>query len=235
MSLLKRFTRSRVFQSVFRGDPDLLTNPAAVMRGSLLLHLHPAKVKKSSLRFTHTFGLGGTALSCFIILVVTGGLLMFYYVPSVNQAYDSMLFIGNKVFFGWFVRNLHRWSAHAMIIFVFVHMIRVFVTGSYKPPREFNWSIGIALLLLTLFFSYTGYLLPWDQLSYWGINVGVNLLNYVPLVGQKLRLFLLGDNTISQNTLIRFYVFHCFVLPVFTVILLSFHFWRVRKDGISSP
>jgi len=132
---------------------------------------------------------------------------------------------------GTFLRNMHRWSAHLMVFTVFLHMLRVFFKGAYKPPREFNWIIGVILLLLTLLLSYTGYLLPYDQLSYWAVTVGANIVKYVPFIGTKIRFLLLGGNQIGDYTLVRFYVLHCVILPSVMLLLVALHFWRIRKDG----
>jgi quinol-cytochrome oxidoreductase complex cytochrome b subunit len=135
------------------------------------------------------------------------------------------------VAFGVILRNMHRWSAHAMVATVFLHMCRVFFTGSYKPPREFNWMIGVALFLLTLLSSFTGYLLPWDQLAFWAITVGTSIAGYAPLVGKTVKFILLGDATVGQEALLRFYVLHVVVLPLALSLLVAVHFWRIRKDG----
>jgi quinol-cytochrome oxidoreductase complex cytochrome b subunit len=178
-------------------------------------------------------GLGLISLFLFLILVVTGVLLMFYYVPSTTQAYDRMLDLRGTVAFGIFLRNMHRWSAHAMVAVVFLHLCRVFWTGSYKEPREFNWVVGVALFLLTLLLSFTGYLLPWDQLAFWAITVGANVAAYAPLVGDRVKFLLLGGHVIGPTTLLRFYVMHCVLLPGAMLLLVSLHVWRVRKDGLS--
>lgn len=228
--------RYRLWRSIFRhGFPDNPKDQSLIAYSHFITHIHPVKTKRASTRITYTFGLGGLSLACFLILVVTGLLLMFYYVPSTARAYDDMIVLRNEVAFGWFFRNLHRWAAHAMVIFVFLHMLRVYYTASYKEGREFNWVIGVFLFLTTLFLSFTGYLLPWDQLAYWAINVGANLAGYAPLIGDRLKFLLLGDYTIGQNTLIRFYTLHVFALPALAVFLMAIHFWRVRKDGISLP
>jgi len=130
-----------------------------------------------------------------------------------------------------FLRNLHRWSAHAMVLLVFAHMFKVFYRGAYRTPREFNWVIGVVLLLITLFLSYTGYLLPWDQLAYWAITVGSNIMSAVPVVGKKMRFLMLGGNTVNANALLRFYVLHCVILPLAAILFIGVHFWRIRKDG----
>jgi cytochrome b6 len=130
-----------------------------------------------------------------------------------------------------FLRNLHRWSAHAMVFLVFAHMFKVFYRGAYRAPREFNWVIGIVLLLITLLLSYTGYLLPWDQLAYWAITVGSNIASAVPVVGDKIHFLLLGGNAVNANALLRFYVLHCMILPLAAIFFVAIHFWRIRKDG----
>jgi quinol-cytochrome oxidoreductase complex cytochrome b subunit len=204
---------------------------------NFLLHWFPAKVTRQSLSWNYSFWLGTISAVLFLILVLTGIPLMFLYVPSVERAYLSVKDIEFAVSYGWFLRGLHRISAHLMVAVVFLHMVRVFLTGAYKngnaanQNRPLNWIIGIVLLLLTLLLSFTGYLLPWDQLAYWAITVGTNIASAAPLVGDSMRFFLLGGTTIEQNTLIRFYVLHCFFLPLLVTLLFSYHMWRVRKDG----
>lgn len=233
----RRLVSSRPWKSVFRhGFPDTDRNRSLAITENFFLHLHPVKVRKHALKFTYTFGLGGASFFLFLILVVTGVLLMFYYVPSTKEAYYNMKDLEFVVSYGQLLRNLHRWSAHLMIITVFLHMCRVFYTGAYKPPREFNWVIGVILLVLTLALSFTGYLLPWDQLAFWAITVGTNMVSYLPLIGDKLRILLLGGNIVGQGALMRFYVLHVVLLPLLAVIFMSIHFWRIRKDGgISGP
>ncbi len=198
---------------------------------NFFLHIHPVKVNRNTLRPIYTMGLGLISLFLFVILVVTGVLLMFYYVPSTTQAYDRMLDLRGTVAFGIFLRNMHRWSAHGMVAMVFLHMCRVFLTGAYKKPREFNWVIGVVLLLVTLFLSFTGYLLPWDQLAFWAITVGTSIAGYAPLIGKQIQFVLLGDTTVGQEALLRFYVLHVAVLPAVLTLLVAIHFWRIRKDG----
>jgi quinol-cytochrome oxidoreductase complex cytochrome b subunit len=167
---------------------------------------------------------------------VTGVYLMFFYVPSVTRAYQDILSIENSVAFGSFVRNMHRWGAHLMVLTVFLHMIRVFYHGAYKPPREFNWAIGVILLFCTLWLSFTGYLLPWDQIAFWAITVGSQMATYAPLISKESSFILLGGVEVGQGTLIRFYVMHVIAFPLITAILMVVHFWRIRKDGgISGP
>jgi quinol-cytochrome oxidoreductase complex cytochrome b subunit len=224
-------------ESVMRGGVGTADQKsAATVFGNLFLHLHPVRVHVNTLRPGYTLALGLISFYLFLILIISGTLLMFYYVPSIEMAYNSMKDLEYVVSFGVVLRNVHRWSAHAMVIFVFLHMCRVFYTGSYKAPREFNWVIGAFLLLLTLFLSFTGYLLPWDQLAFWAVTVGSNIAAYVPWIGDDLRYLMLGGNQVGQMALIRFYVLHVVVLPLVMGVLLGVHFWRIRKDGgLSRP
>ena len=224
-------------ESVFRrgGGPPEQERAEAVF-GNIFLHLHPVRVHINSLRPGYTFGLGLISFYLFLILVGSGILVMFYYTPSTQLAYRNMKDLQYVVSFGVVLRNVHRWSAHAMVAFAFLHMCRVFYTGSYKAPREFNWVVGVCLLILTLFLSFTGYLLPWDQLAFWAITVGSNIAAYMPLIGDRVRFLLLGGNEVGQMALLRFYVLHVALLPLIAAILLGVHFWRIRKDGgLSRP
>jgi quinol-cytochrome oxidoreductase complex cytochrome b subunit len=201
------------------------------MTSNVFFHLHPVKVRRASLKWSYSFGLGISAAILFGVLIFTGVLLMFYYVPSVERAYTTMKEIQLSVPLGQFTRNMHRWSAHAMVLVVILHMARVFYTGAHKPPREFNWIIGVFLLLLTLGASFTGYLLPWDQLSFWAITVGTNIAGYAPGAGPVMQEILLGGREVGQNALIRFYTLHIALVPLLIAFLFSIHIWRVRKDG----
>ena len=154
-----------------------------------------------------------------------------YYHPAVPEAYRDMKDLRFVVSNGVFLRNLHRLAAHVMVVAVFWHMFHVFFRGGFKPPHEFNWVVGVGLLLVTLFLSYTGYLLPWDQLAFWAITVGTNIISYVPFLGRPIRFLLLGGNIIGENALLRFYVLHCIILPLAAVMLIAVHFWRIQKDG----
>src|SRR5512140_3064389 len=203
------------------------------MISSFFLHIHPARVSRHVLRPTYTYALGLISAILFGILTVTGLALMLYYVPHPPEAYRSMKDLQFVVTFGIVLRNMHRWSAHAMVGVVFLHMCRVFWTGSYKVPREFNWVVGVVLLLLTVGLSFTGYLLPWDQLAYWAITVGTNIAAYAPVVGDQVKFLLLGGHVIGPMTLLRFYVLHCVFLPLAVAVLVSVHVFRVRKDGLS--
>jgi quinol-cytochrome oxidoreductase complex cytochrome b subunit len=198
---------------------------------NLFLHIHSVKVSRHSLRLTYTFGLGLIATVLFIVLTFTGIWLMFYYFPSEAEAYNRMLDLRSSVSFGFVLRNVHKWAAEAMVVVVVLHMSRVFLTGAYKPPREFNWVIGILLLLLTFVLSFTGYLLPWDQLAFWAITVGTAIAGYAPVLGEPMRQFLLGGDTVGQEALVRFYVLHVSILPGLMTIFIAVHFWRIRKDG----
>jgi len=246
-----------IYKSIYRTTafPKTERERSEAFFNSFLLHIQPAKIEKHALRFTYTFGLGLLSLYLFILLTISGLLLMFVYVPSTEQAYNRMLDLRSSISFGGILRGMHFWSANAMIGVVFFHMCRVFYTGAYKPPREFNWVIGVILLVLTLVLGFTGYLLPWDQLAFWAITVGAGIagkanwisdhinpgltalhLPPIPELGDLTRWGLLGSDTVGQEALIRFYTLHVAVLPVILSGFIVYHFWRIRKDGgISSP
>ena len=223
---------TRVWRSMFRGGSgDTNLRRSMAIQQSVFFHLASVKARKRALEFSVTWYLGTLSFGTFLILVITGVLLMLYYHPSVPQAYADMKDLQFVVSAGVFLRNLHRWSAHTMVFLVFAHMFRVFYRGAYRGPREFNWVIGVVLLIITLLLSYTGYLLPWDQLAYWAITVGSNIMSAVPLLGQKMRFLMLGGNTVNANALLRFYVLHCVILPLAAILFIAIHFWRIRKDG----
>ena len=236
-TLVDRITRSQVYRSIVRsGYPDTPRNQALVVLGNVYLHLHPVRLRRHALAIPYTFCLGGLSFFMFLMLTVTGVLLMFYYVPSTTMAYQNMKDLQSAVTLGTLLRNLHRYAAHGMVIIVFLHMCRVFYTGSYKPPREFNWVIGVVLLFLTFLLSFTGYLLPWDQLAFWAITVGTQLAYYAPVVGPQIRFLLIGGYEVGQNGLLRFYTLHVIFLPLAAALMMAAHFWRIRKDGgISGP
>ena len=256
MSLLNRIRRSQVWRSIFRHPPPVdRPNRVKVILANLILHLHPVAIQKHALRMRFTWCMGGISFFLFLFEVVTGVLLMFYYRPTIEWAYHDMLALRDVVSFG-VLREMHRWGAHAMVVTVMLHMLRVFLTGSYKSPREFNWVVGVLLLVLTLLLSFTGYLLPWDQLSMWAVTVGTNMVGAAPLVGHEgpgshllqvggtelitsesdVRYVLLGAKSVGEETLNRFYVLHCVALPLLAAFLMAVHFWRIRKDGgISGP
>ncbi|TMB55437.1 MAG: DUF4405 domain-containing protein [Chloroflexi bacterium] len=228
---------SGLWRSLFRQPyPTTSRTRALAVMNNVFLHLHPVRVKKHAVRYTYTFCLGGISFFLFLMLTVTGVYLMFFYVPSVARAYQDIISIENAVAFGQLTRNMHRWAAHLMVLTVFLHMIRVFYHGAYKPPREFNWTIGVLLLFSTLWLSFTGYLLPWDQIAFWAITVGTNMATYAPFLSRESSFWLLGGITVDQGTLIRFYVMHVIAFPLIAAILMVVHFWRIRKDGgISGP
>jgi quinol-cytochrome oxidoreductase complex cytochrome b subunit len=235
--LIRVVKESSVWRSLFRQPyPTTSRTRALAVMNNVFLHLHPVRVKKHAVRYTYTFCLGGVSFFLFLVLTVTGVYLMFFYVPSVTRAYQDILSIENSVAFGTFVRNMHRWGAHLMVLTVFLHMIRVFYHGAYKPPREFNWVIGVVMLFCTLWLSFTGYLLPWDQIAFWAITVGSQMATYAPLLSQESSFILLGGVEVGQGTLIRFYAMHVIAFPLIIAILMVVHFWRIRKDGgISGP
>lgn len=241
--VVERVQGSQAWTSIFRpgsiftkGYSDSPRNRSYVIMNSLVYHLHPVKVKRHGVKVSYTLCLGGLSFFLFIVLTVTGIFLMFVYRPTEANAYPDMQAMMTSVAFGTLVRNMHRWGAHLMVLSVFLHMARVFYHGAYKPPREFNWVIGVNLLVLTLLLSFTGYLLPWDQLSLWAVTVGTNMMGYTPVFGREVRFVLLGSTEVSANTLLRWYVLHVIMFPFVTAIFMGIHFWRVRKDGgISGP
>src|SRR6516225_5099228 len=211
---------TKFWRSVFRGGTGFSNlHRALSIQQNVFLHLASVKIRRRALDFSVTWYLGTLSLATFAILTGTGVLLMLYYHPSVPQAYADMKDLQFVVSAGVFLRNLHRWSAHAMVALVLAHMAVTFFRGAYRPPREFNWVIGVFLMLATVLLSYTGYLLPWDQLAYWAVTVGTNMAEAAPIVGAKLKLLMLGGHSINANALIRFYVLHCVVLPVSAVLL----------------
>ncbi len=221
-----------IWRSIFRsGYPNTPRNQMLAVATSVFLHLHPTRIHKTHVKITHTYCLGGLSFFMFLGLTVTGVMLMFYYVPSVDRAYSDVAALNTNVRFGMLIRNLHRWMAHAMVITVLLHMMRVFYMGAYKPPREFNWVVGVILLVLTLLLSFTGYLLPWDQLALWAITVGTNIAGSAPVLGGQTRFILIGGFEVGPNALIRFYTLHVIGLPLLAAIFMSVHFWRIRRDG----
>ncbi|MBY5161085.1 selenite/tellurite reduction operon b-type cytochrome ExtP [Salsipaludibacter albus] len=236
-----------IWKSIFRpgsiyrkGYRDTSRDRALAAMNNVLYHLHPVKVKRHGLKLTYTYCLGGLSFFLFVVLTITGIFLMFFYTPAAGAgtelAYADMRNIQASVTFGQLVRNMHRWGAHLMVFTVFLHMARVFYHGAYKPPREFNWVVGVILLTLTLLLSFTGYLLPWDQLAIWAVTVGTEMMGFTPVFGKQVQFVLLGGAVIGPNTLLRWYVLHVLFVPFVTVIFLAVHFWRIRKDGgISGP
>ena len=247
---LKRPEKTQVFKSIFRVKHDDSERARALgVLTNVFFHLHPAKINRDAVRYNYTWGMGGITFYLFLVLTLTGVLLMFYYHPSKVQAYRDIVYLMNDVPFGRLLRNMHRWAAHLMVIAVWLHMFRVFLTGSYKKPREFNWCVGVVLLVLTLLLSFTGYLLPDDQLGFWAVTVGTNMANASPIVGaggpfapqgitiyNDVRFALLGGSIVDANALLRAYIWHCLAIPLIAATFMGVHFWRVRKDGgISGP
>src|SRR6478672_9163408 len=176
---------------VRNGWPTSVRGRSLAIMNSVFLHLHPIRTRPDAIKMTYTFGLGGISFFLFLLLTLTGVLLMFYYIPDTSVAYQTMHDIQELQPFGFLMRNVHRYSAHAMVIVVFLHMCRVFYTGSFRAPRQFNWVVGVILLVLTFLLSYTGYLLPWDQLSLWAVQVGVNMVGSTPFMGDLVKFLLI--------------------------------------------
>ncbi len=257
MSLGETIRESQVWKSIFRHPMPLdRRNRIVVMLTNFFLHLHPVSIKKQGIALSYTWCMGGVTFFLFLVETVTGVLLMFYYRPDARMGLQRHPQPARRDQSLGILRELHRWGAHAMVITVWLHMYRVFLTGSYKPPREFNWVVGVMLLLLTLLLSFTGYLLPWDQLAIWAITVGSNMARATPFLGHEgpgqqllniqgidmitnasdARFALLGERFVGEGTLNRFYILHCIAIPLAASLLLAIHFWRVRKDGgISGP
>jgi len=203
---------------------------------NFVFHMHPPRVSANSINYNRTFGLGGMALLLFLLQALTGILLRFVYIPSPDQAYDSILYIQNTIFFGGFIRNIHHWSGIFFVIIAFLHFLRVFYSQAIFVPRRVNWIIGIVLLILAIFSNFTGYLLPWDQLSFWAVTVATNMLTYVPYIGDGLLRIVRGGNDVGSATLLNFYTFHTGILPVLMISLMIWHFWKVRKaKGVAVP
>ena len=248
---LKKPTKTQLYKSMFRVKHDDSDRSRALsVLTNVFFHLHPAKINRDAVRYNYTWGMGGMTFYLFLVLTITGVLLMFYYHPTKGQAYRDIIYLMNDVPFGRLLRNMHRWAAHLMIIAVWLHMFRVFLTGSYKKPREFNWCVGVILLVLTLLLSFTGYLLPDDQLGFWAVTVGTNMARATPLLGNEgpfgpqlgmtayndVRFALLGGSIVDANALLRAYIWHCLAIPLIAATFMGVHFWRVRKDGgISGP
>ena len=201
------------------------------MNKGLILHFRPKTVNSKALDFALTFGLGGMAFVLIFLLFGTGLLLEFYYLPFPDKAYDSIVYLDNNVLFGQFIRNIHYWSANTLINIAFLHFLRVFFTSAFHSPRQLNWIIGIGLFLLILLFNFTGYLLPWDQLSFWAITICTSMMEYIPWTGKWMQTLVRGGAEVGSPTLSIFYATHTALLPAAIIILAPFHFWRIRKAG----
>jgi cytochrome b6 len=249
---LRALRKTQLWKSIFRVEhtrTDTRTRALGVL-SNVFLHLHPARINRDAVRYGYTWGMGGISFFLFLVLTLTGLLLMFYYHPTKIQAFRDILYLEHDVPFGRLLRNMHRWAGHLMVMTIWLHMLRVVLTGSYKKPREFNWVVGVILMVLTLLLSFTGYLLPDDQLGFWAVTVGTNMARAAPLVGHEgplgpqlgmtpyhdIRFALLGGSIVDANALLRAYVWHCIGIPVVAIVFMVVHFWRVRKDGgISGP
>jgi len=179
--------------------------------------------------------LGGLTFFLFLVQGITGIMLAFYYKPTPTEAYASIQFIENEVLLGSAFRMIHHWSANGMIVLAFAHMLRVFIMGAYKPPRELNWVSGVTLLVMTLAFGFTGYLLPWDQRAYWATTVGTEIGGSIPIIGDLALVFLRGGWSITSLTLSRFFAAHILILPLVTVGSMGLHFIMIRKQGLMKP
>lgn len=186
-------------------------------------------------RHTIWYYLGGMTLFLFIIQVGTGILLLFYYRASSAEAYESIRFIMTEVTFGWLIRSIHHWAANLMVFTLFVHMFSVLFMRAYRSPRELTWFTGAGLFLVTIAFGFTGYLLPWNQLSYFATRVGTQIVGVVPIIGEGLLRFLRGGDDVTGATLTRFYALHAAVLPTLIVALLAVHVYLVQRHGMSTP
>ncbi len=186
-------------------------------------------------RSARTYYLGGITLFLFMVQAITGVLLSLYYQPAPSAAYDSVLFIMHQVNFGWLIRSIHAWGANLMILFCILHLLRIFFQGAHKAPREITWAVGVLLLGVTLGFGFTGYLLPWDQRAFWATTVGSEIAGVVPLVGQKLLIFLRSGPEVTARTLSRFFGVHVLVLPATLLTILAVHLTLVHQQGLADP
>jgi len=232
-NIVDRFRRS-VFRGPVRPRDD--TDRKRIVLSHLVLHNRPVRLPEKNIRYTHTWGLGGSSMILFSLLAATGMLLIFVYEPSPDAAYASIVRLRDDVFFGKLVRNIHYWSANFLIVIMLLHMLRVYFTGAYHGARQFNWIIGLGLLLCVLASNFTGYLMPWDQLSYWAITIVTGMIGYVPLIGGRLQDVVRGGPEIGPSTLVDYYAAHTTVLPALIIVIMAFHFWRVRKaEGVVIP
>gem|GEM_PF-1129587 len=233
MNILQRI-RLSVFPGDRKTDSEKPDN-RKYFRG-LLLHFRPMVVPERTLRLSLTWGLGGMAAVLVFVLFGTGLMLKFVYEPFPDRAYDSILYLNNHVPFGQLIRNIHRWSANGLLFVAFLHLLRVFYTGAFVAPRQFNWIIGLALFTAVIFSNFTGYLLPWDQLAYWAITISTSMLEYIPGVGTGLKKLVLGGAEPGPATIMNFYAIHTAILPALLLFVLPFHFWRVRRaNGLVIP
>lgn len=227
-------------RALMRGDPPTeRPNPRyKVHVTSFIAHIRPKFYYQASTIFTHTFRLGYLSTFFFLVEIITGLILMVYYVPSPEGAYESILTLESNVMFGEFLRDMHRLGAELMVAFVWLHLFRTYFTGSYKGERSFTWLTGVILLLVTVFLSFSGYLLPWDQLAYWAVTIGTSMADKAPpaFIGEASNLILRGAPDIGAGGLLRFYLLHVVLLPLVGILVLSIHYYKVaREHGISLP
>lgn len=201
------------------------------MSKNFLLHFRPRRVVAEGLRFTLTWGLGGMAALMVVQQLVTGLLLAFFYEPLPVLAYESVQHIQSTVFLGRLVRNMHHWTGHALLVVVFLHLLRVFLHGAFYPPRHRNWLVGLGLAVCILTANFSGYLLPWDQLSYWAVTIATSMLGYIPGIGTTLLEMMRGGSEVGTATLQLFYFVHTILVPAALFLFMGYHFWFVRKAG----
>jgi quinol-cytochrome oxidoreductase complex cytochrome b subunit len=223
----------RLLDSVFTEEvyPETSRQRPRNLFDALILHLHPPTVPARTLRFSLTWGLGGMALVLVALLGLTGILLLFAYEPFPGAAYESIKRLQSEVPFGPLVRAVHHWSANLLVVAAILHLLRVFFTGAFTGPRRFNWVIGLGLFFFVLASNLTGYLLPWDQRAFWAVTICTSMLGYIPLAGPWLQELLRGGTEVGPAALLNFYVLHTTFLPLGLLLLLPFHFWRIRKAG----
>ncbi len=227
-NLIRRFWRS-----IFRGPVHPGTDRERKWTAfeNLILHVHPRTIPEKTLNITLTLGLGGMALVLVGLLALTGILLLFVYEPSPDKAYESIITLQDDVLFGHLIRNIHHWSGNILVIISFLHLLRVYFTGAFHTPRQFNWVIGMILFYLVLLSNFTGYLLPWDQLAFWAITICTSVMEYIPVTGPWIQKLLRGGEEIGPATLSIFFALHIALLPIVLFTVMPFHFWRVRKAG----
>lgn len=223
--------RSPTPDSTHWGLPRSDSERARVTRTTFVLHLRPIRLSRRAIRWTHTFGLGGSSLVLWLTLALTGVLMLLVYQPVPDGAYGSVGKLSTSIRFGALVRGVHYWSANLLIVVVLAHTARVVFTGAYLRPRRLNWIVGLGLLMLVLLSAFTGYLLPWDQRAYWAITISTGMLSYIPMTGASLQETFRGGSAVGADTLLTFYTFHTTILPALAIAGMAFHFWRVRKAG----
>jgi len=224
---------ARFWRSVFHRSPIPRTDYDRkwIVAHTMVLHARPVRVPARTIRYTHTFGLGGMSLVLVLLLMASGVLMMFVYEPTPERAYDSVMQMQQQVLFGPLVRGIHYWSANLLVIVALLHLLRVYLTGAFRGARQFNWILGLGLLACILVSAFTGYLLPWDQTSYWAITICTEMVAYVPLIGDALQRIVRAGPEVGAATMISFYTVHTTIMPASLIVLMAWHFWRVRKAG----